>query len=80
MAIAGGFGGSIVWTCEACAARLQLDTKGQASAPAGYCGAGAHHVRQVVRWAPGAGDVALETVQPQPPEPIADKFGQLGLF
>ncbi|OYW56811.1 MAG: hypothetical protein B7Y80_01630 [Hyphomicrobium sp. 32-62-53] len=78
-----------MWTCEACAARLQLDTSGQAQAPAGYCAAGGHRVRQVVRWAPRAkgaprmlvatptaGRSVIEERFTMPP----DKHGQLGLF
>lgn len=68
-----------MWTCEACAGRLQLDTDGQASAPAGFCAAGGHHVKEPVRYAPHAGDAVPVIVQPRP-APIADKFGQLGLF
>ena len=73
-----------MWTCAACETRLQLDTAGEASAPAGYCAAGAHHVKEPVRYAAfaGASDTppARRPVALPRPEPITDKFGQLGLF
>lgn len=41
-----------LWTCRSCELRFGLDTNGQAQAPAGFCAAGQHHVKERIRYAP----------------------------
>lgn len=42
----------MMWTCKSCAGRAGVAIEGQATAAAGWCGAGHHAVRETIAWVP----------------------------